>query len=72
MVSGCLLVFLVKNKTSFKSYWQDQTRKPRTCCAKFSRKYMNVHHVHEFIYERDKENCFRMKIIAFQQKSTEC
>ena len=58
MGSGCLLVFLVKKKTSFKTYLQDQTRNPRTCCAKFSRKCIYVHHVHEFIYERDKENCF--------------
>jgi len=49
---GCLSAFFVNKKTSFKCYLQDQTRNPRTCCAKF-RKCMNVHDIHEFVYEQD-------------------
>jgi len=24
----------------------------------FSRKYINVHHIHRLLYEQDEENCF--------------
>jgi len=32
---------------------------PMTWCANISIKCMNVHHIHEFVYEQNEYNCFK-------------
>jgi len=50
-MSPCLPVFLANNKTSFDYYKQPYIIEH--VVQSFSRKYMNVHYIHNLLYEQD-------------------